>query len=241
MNLWLQRWKERFLGTENWKPQWQKALADAVKEAQRGLAVNMVVIVARESDIYSELLFIFSFLGLSMGAIIAYLLRSVGLAPEDLLVFPLLGFSLGATIYTFRRFYLQNLVARAIKERVFAKAKGHFFDHSHNLQGKLALVYFSEIEKEAVLLTSPELNAYIKEEEIQSALSEWLRFYDLKNPLKTVGPALLKIGTSLRTHLPQRLAPMEPGPATSRVKYLGGSDRAQTLKIPILKGTKEIN
>lgn len=230
------------LGVTPWSETWQKELANTVQEAQAGLAINMVVVVTHESDIYAELLFILSFFGMSVGALLAYFLKSSGLKSDELLAFPLAGFALGATVYTFRKFYIHKIAARAVRERVTTRAKAQFFDYQAQMDGSLTLTYFSELEREVLFLTSPEINNSLPQPEIQELLATLLKNYDERLPMKALGPCLRNIGKTLRQSVPEKAkTKTNPTRATSRY-FLGASDRpSQPLTIPIIKGNKDIN
>ncbi|MBS1983857.1 MAG: hypothetical protein JST16_06770 [Bdellovibrionales bacterium] len=229
---------ERLLGIAPWKPEWQEELSATLTQAQKGLSVSMVVVIARESDLYAEVLFLLSFLGLSLGVLVSYFCRS-RIDFDDLILIPLLGFALGSTLFAFRRFFINRMAPRAIRDRVANRAKAHFFDHDQHLQGQIVLLYFSELEREALLLTSPELIATIPKDEVQRALSKLIVHYTQRDPMHHLSPCLLTLGDILR----RRYGLVGDAPAaTSRMQlYIQASDRPSQLQIPILKGNKDIN
>ena len=238
------KWLQKIFGVAPWKKQWQKELTDVLQEAQRGLNANMVVIVARESDIYSEVLFIFSFLGLSIGALLAYFSHHFLHTFEEALLLPLAGFSAGATCYTFRRYFVNRIAPRAVKDRVTQKAKAQFFDHYAHLQQRLALIYISEIEREALFLASPDIEDKIPREEIQRVLNKLVTEYRITDPLKSLKPSLEKIGESMRTSaLGLQSLSQKPLQAPNPL-FIGASDRSPSANmpaVPVLKGNKDIN
>jgi len=236
------KWFQRLFGITPWKQEWQKELSETLQKAQRGLNANMVVVVARESDIYSEVLFILSFLGLTLGAITSYFLQDILGNFEEALLIPLAGFSAGATIYSFRRYFLNRLAPRAVKERVMQKAKSQFYDHYSHLQQRLALIYISEIEKEALFLCSPDLEKIIPKNEIQKLLSQMLHGYKFASPLESLKPGLEKIGDSLRASgLGVPLMTTSPLIPKGQL-YITASDRQPAFpEAPIIKGNKDIN
>ncbi len=229
----------RLLGVHPWKKQWQEDLTQALHEAQARLKTSLVVIVARESDLYSELLFILSFLGMSLGTGLSLWLEPEAALWRDLLLLPMMGFAAGTTLYAFRRLYLHRLAPKAIRDRVGVRAKAQFFDHRMNNQGSLGLLYLSEVESEALFLADPDILEALPREKVQQILNQLVREYDSKSPLKSLRPALLALGEALRTHAPflmgestQRLAPV----------YLSVTDaKPNDLSVPILKGTRDIN
>ena len=237
----MNKWLHRLFGTTPWEKRWQDELSIALKEAQSELPINMVVIVARESDLYAEILFILSFLGLSLASAAAYLLRGSAMEITDLLALPLMGFSLGATAYAFRRYFISKIAPKAIRDRVAQRAKAQFFDHWQHLKGHLALVFFSELEQEALFFSSPEITSHIPGVEVQAALSELLRNYSPQNPMPSLRLCLTKLGGILK----MSLVSIERGRQSGREPqaiFIGASDSAAPkLRVPILKGTKDIN
>jgi uncharacterized membrane protein len=230
---------QRLLGVRPWRKEWQEDLSQALYEAQARLKTSLVVIVARESDLYSELLFVLSFIGVSAGTGIALLWESPGLEFRDLLLMPLLGFAAGTTAYAFRKVYLHKLAPKAVRDRVGLRAKAQFFDHRINNSGSLSLLYLSEMESEALFLADPDILEALPRDIVQKILDALVREYDTKHPLRALRPALLSLGDALRTHVPFLL-----GESTSRhaPRYISVSDsKLNELQVPILKGTKDIN
>jgi hypothetical protein len=232
----------RLLGTTTWKKQWQEELSTSLKEAQSGIPLNLVVIIARESDLYSEVLFILSFLGLSLGSILSFTLRQSGLQVDELLMLPLIGFSLGATLYAFRKLFITRIAPRAVRERVSERAKGQFFDHLQTMKQRLSLIYISEIEKEAFMFSSPDISQKIPANEIQKILSRLVINYSMGKPLETLRPALLEMGQLLRVAFQnERQTPLITKP--TEPIFIRASDRKNTneMKVHVLKGSKDIN
>jgi len=233
---------KNLLGVNPWSAEWQNKLREEVETAQQGLAVNMVVVVTKESDIYAEILFILTFLGMSFGSLLAFFLRSSQFPFEDLLALPLAGFALGASLFTIRKFFLHKIATKAVKERVANRAKALFFDHQSHMEGSLVLTYFSELEREVLFLTSPEITSKIPQKEIASHLEELLKSYDVKDPLKSLGPCLSKLGQSLRDHLPKEARSKSFSSRATSQYFLGASDRRSLpLQAPLIKGNKDIN
>lgn len=230
---------ERCLGIQPWKKDWQDDLTRTLSDTQKGLGVSMVVVIARESDLYAELLYLLSFGGLIVGVGVASWMRARWGVSPDHAILPLLGFALGSTLFAFRRFFLNRVAPRAIRERVSGRAKALFYDHYQQLKGRLVLLYLSEMEREALFVTSPDLTDKTPAKEIRRALSELISHYSQKNPMESLRPALLSLGELLRAHYgsAEGDAPVQVHPV-----YLGASDRAsQAPVVPILKGSKEIN
>ena len=235
---------KKFLGQSVWKKEWQEELSQALQEAQRGLNVHMVVAIANESDLYAEVLFILSFIGLSVGGALGWLFMEQISDLNNLLLFPVAGFAVGASLFQFRHFYLSRFAPRAVRERVALKAKALFYDHSQNLKGRLAVLYFSELEEEVLFVTSPDLIDQVPATELQATLSNFIRSYNRHRPLEALRPALLRLGDLLRGSLGAAGDDTQYVPEDLKKPiYLGASDQAPLahLKIPILKGSKDIN
>lgn len=246
----ISNWLNSLLGTKPWRKEWRDELSQSLGEAQKSVRASMVVIIARESDIYSELLFVFSFLGLSLGALLGWVFKSYFARPEDLLIIPLALYSLGTSIYALRRFYVGKIIPGSVKHRVFEKAKSHFFDSHVVLKERLALIYISEIEKEALLLCSPDIQDLVPKEKIHLALMKLTKSYSLKAPMVSLRPCLFEIAEILKQALNARDGEntgFVPNPKGvdgkgSAVKFVSASDRPpKPLAIPILKGPKDIN
>lgn len=228
---------QKLLGATPWKKEWQEALTHALEQAQKGLGVSMIVVIARESDLYAEALFLLSFLGLAIGSGLAHLGLNHWVS-KDLISLPVLGFALGSTLFAFRRFFINKIAPRAIRDRVAGRAKSLFFDHDQHLKGKLALLYFSELEKEALFLSSPELADKTPAKEVQEILSRLITRYDAKSPMASLGPAIAELGDVLRIHYDsEHDTPIIVGSPL----YVGASDRPLPFQVPILKGSKDVN
>jgi hypothetical protein len=236
----MNRFMQKILGANPWKSEWQQELTTTLQEAQTGLPVNMIVIIARESDVYAELLFLLSFLGLSLGSLIAYGLSMKGYRLQDLLGFPMAGFALGATLYSFRRFFLGRLAPKAIHDRVSQKARSQFYDHAQNLKDRITLIYFSELERRGHFLCSAELKSEIPCNEIDGLIRDLAKNYNPRNPLSALKPCLLKIGSLLRISLKPRSETMPLADNPSPV-FIGATDRPGATAVPVLKGNKDIN
>lgn len=230
---------EKILGMTPWKPEWKDELSETLKEAQTGLSVNMIVVIARESDLYAEVLFLLSFLGLSLGSVGAYVFKHFYGLQEELIVLPLLGFALGSTLFGFRRFFINKMAPRAIRDRVAARAKTHFHNHLTNLKERVTLLYFSEMEREAIFLTSPDLVEKTPRTDVQKNLSQLVQQYDPGAPMVALRKALLSLAEALRVHFGP-LSEQKTGVVHSFV--FGASDQQpDAMNVPILKGNKDIN
>ncbi len=231
----------KLLGAETWKQEWQDELSRVLNEAQAGLSINMVVIIAKESDLYAELLFILSFLGLSIGTLIAVLFNNVLTDYRDLVLVPVLGFAFGTTLYAFRRFFISKFAPRAVRDRVAQRAKSQFFDHMQHLRSRLCLVYFSEFEREALFLASPEIIHDIPSDRVQGLLSQLVQKYDERLPMKSIGPCVLGLGKLVGDAIKLQTPYAQAAAQKTRPVFIGASDSPSSLKVPILKGSKDIN
>jgi hypothetical protein len=237
----MRRFMEKVLGVTQWRKEWQEDLSTTLSAAQKGLSVSMVVVIARESDLYSEVLYLFSFIGLSVGFVSAFIAEQSFGMKSDLLMLPLLGFAMGSTLFAFRGRFISRVAPKAIRDRVAHRAKSLFFDHYQHLKGKLALLYFSELEREALFLTSPELVEKTPSKEIQALLSKLIVNYNPQDPMLALRPALTSLGQLLRLHYGEATpdAPVQDQPRSPI--YVGASDLPQPFQIPILKGNKDVN
>jgi len=157
---------------------------------------------------------------------------------SDPLIPPMAGFAAGSLLFAFRALFLHRFAPRAVRERVAARAKSQFYDHEQHLQGHVILLYLSEMEEEALLLSSSELTQRLSEvPELPRLLSRLVKGYSRKRPLENLEPALRNLGEVLR----MRLGDVgERAPARGAV-FVAASDTESQLKIPLLKGSKDIN
>lgn len=230
---------KRILGLSPWKPEWQEGLSKKLQDTQRGLNTSLVVIVARESDLYTEILFLFSALGFGLGMLVSIFLEGFVEQPTDILLPPIAGFTLGATLYAARHWYIHWLAPRAVRQRVLQKAKSQFFDHSQNLKSKIFLLYLSEMEREALVLTSPEIQDAIPQESLQRVLGRLLTAYSEQDPLVALNPCLNQVGELLRQSSLYEINQKEV-PA-SRAFFVVAGDKKPQLTVPVLKANKDIN
>lgn len=226
-------------GSRTWKYEWQEALSEQLKTAQQDLNMSVVVVVARESDLYTEILYFLSFLGLGVGTVAAFWIRSAGnsLLFPDPLIFPLMGYTVGSLFHVGRRYFLKRWFVRLARAKVYAKADAYFLDYLHKLQGKIALLYFSETEALSALIANPEIQEKLPRGDITKILRKLELSYSARNPLEALTPALENISILLQSYAPNLdSAPKNFAPPL----YVGASDKKIKL-IPILKGNKDIN
>jgi hypothetical protein len=235
----LKRLRRVFSGTRVWKPEWQDALSDSLKKAQDNLSLNLVVVVARESDLYTEILYFLSFLGLAIGTGMAFYIRSIGdPSLPDPLVFPLLGYTAGSLTHITRRYFLKRWFARLARLKVYTKAQGYFVDYTHKLPGKVALLYVSETEAVAAFICHPEVQEKLPLEDLDKLLTRLERNYAPKTPIASLNPALENLSILLKSYAPELDA--SPKRSVTPPIYVGASDYQQRM-IPVLRGNKDIN
>ncbi len=197
------------------------------------------MVVARESDLYTEILYFLSFLGLAVGTGLAFWVRSLGDSQlPDPLVFPLLGYTAGSLAHVGRRYFLKHWFSRLARLKVYVKAQGYFVDYTHRLPGRVALLYVSETEAVAALVTHPEVHDKLPQGDLDKLLGRLERNYRASRPLESLGPALENLSILLKSYAPELDA--SPRRSVTPPLYVGASDYHQRV-IPILRGNKDIN
>ncbi|NCN41736.1 hypothetical protein GW916_10875 [bacterium] len=227
------------LQKKTWKKEWQDELAKALETAQAPLSLNFVVVIAAESDLYTEILYFVSFLGLLIGTALGFAVRSFGGAEwPDPLFFPLLGYTSGSLLHIFRKQFLRKTFSTLAEKKVHSKAQSYFVDYSNQIHGSVAMLYLSETERLAVFLASPGIDDKLPKKEILQALMRLESNYTKKAPLESLLPAIENITILLRSHIPE-LDPTVAKAATPPL-FVGPSDQAKHF-VPVLKGNKDIN
>lgn len=228
-----------FLKRQAWKNEWQEALSEKLRSAQDDLRVSMVVVVAKESDLYTEILYFLSFLGLAVGTGLAFVVRAnphQGFLPDPLIL-PLLGYTVGSLFHVLRRFILKRWFLSLARNKVYSRADAYFMEYLHKMQGKVALLYFSETESLATLVANPEIQEKLPRQDVAKILKKLETTYDPKKPIEALSPALENISIILKSYAPELdSAPKHFAPPI----YVGASDKTLTIT-PILKGNKDIN
>ncbi|HVJ63869.1 MAG TPA: hypothetical protein VM901_01300 [Bdellovibrionota bacterium] len=235
---------KRWLGISHWLPHWRGELEEALQQTQTSNRVQLAVVVAKESDSYSEILFLLTLLGLGIGSLASYLAQGLFESNLDMLSMPLLGFASGVLVYQFRSLYVQKLATKAVRDRVANKAKAFFYDYLSATNGPLFLLYISEVENEAYFVGMPQLLRELGEHEkdIQSALHRLVVNYNPNDPIPPIKVALKEIAQILSdTFTGDNLGSMELSHETPRALVFMPSDSASTLPTVVLKGTKDIN
>lgn len=236
----LKKLGQKIFGVSQWRSEWQESLSESLKKAQAGINTSIVVVVARESDLYSELLFLLSFMGLSLGAVAAFFFRSDFADISEALIFPMAGFSLGASIFVFRRFYISRFIPRAVLQRVRQRAQSQFVDHFKSLRSHLLLVYFSELERKAYVVASPDIADALPSDAIQNELLKLSRDYNPANPIAALDRTLKKTGELIRaTSL--GVSTGEPINTHYAVFVAEGEKGNRELRIPIVRKPGDVN
>lgn len=226
-----------FNPVNRWKLGWQDALSKVLQEAQSNIDASMIVVVAKESDLYSEVLFLLCFAGLSLGTFVGFVVEHQVTQPSDMMFFPLAGFALGALAFNFRGYFLRRVAPKAVRERVAFRAKSVFFDHTQNREGPMILLYLSELEREVLFLTSPEILQQVSDHSVQRTLSTLAQRYDCKNPLASLEPAIRDLGQQLNITLGKNSTKANPMSV-----FIGPTDmKTNPMPVRILKGSKDIN
>jgi hypothetical protein len=226
-------------GTRIWKPEWQEALSETLKKAQENLSLNLVVVVAKESDLYTEILYFLSFLGLVVGTLLAFWVQHSGFVGlPDPLVFPILGYTAGSLAHVARGFFLKRSFVRLARLKVYVKAQGYFVDYKNRLPGRVALLYFSETEQVASFISDPDVMEKLPHEDLESLLGRLERNYVARDPIHALEPALENLSILLKSYAPELDA--SPKRAVTPPLYVGASDMQKRM-IPVLRGNKDIN
>lgn len=226
-------------GKKIWKKELQDQLAEKLEAAQKELSVNFVVVIARESDLYTEILYFVSFIGLIIGTALGFAVRFWGDENwPDPLFFPLLGYTSGSLLHIARKSFLRKAFHSLANKKVLQKSQSYFVEYSNQIPGNVAMLYFSEVERLAVFLTSPLIEDKLPQKEIQLTLNKLELAYSEKTPLEGLDPAIENISILLRSHIPE----LDESPEKIAMPpiFVGPSDQARRY-VPVLKGNKDIN
>lgn len=231
---------KKWLGMSHWLPHWRGELESALQENQSNTRIQMAVVVAKDSDSYSELLFLLTLLGLGIGSAASFYARELFESPIDLLAMPLLGFSSGVLVYQFRALYVHKLAPKAVRERVSNKAKAFYFDYLSSTESPLFLLYISEIENEAYFVSIPQMLRHLGEAEpqVQSALHRLIVNYDTSDPIPAIKIAMREITEILAQHLGIEVPDVVPSPKS--LVFMPTDSRTSFPSV-MLKGNKDIN
>lgn len=231
---------KKWLGISQWQPHWRGELEQALQTTQATNNIQMAVVVAKDSDSYSELLFLLTLMGLGLGSLFSFLARHLFESPMDLLALPLLGFSSGVLLYQFRALYVRKIAPKAVRDRVANKAKAFFFDYLSTTDVPLFLLYISEIENEAYFVAMPQLLKNLGDHErfIQSALHRLIVNYNTQDPIPAIKIALHEISELLATIFKQN---QDSTPSHPKALVFMPTDSPTSFPSVMLKGTKDIN
>jgi hypothetical protein len=230
------------LRKHQWRKEWQDRLSVLLESATARLKLNMVFVVAEESDPYSELLFLFSFIGVSVGSFVGLFLKvfkwDIGI---DLYVFPLLGFTGFGLFHTRKSLWLRKFFKNLAETRVQQKARAYFYDYHSNPTIPMILVYISESERKLEILRSPDMIQQLS----PSRIGEIQKMFDSKyadqDPLAAVEAIIEQISAilgPLRKEI--SVNPEDISENFSRPIFVTASDLDLKV-IPILKGSKDVN
>lgn len=231
----------KWLGISRWQPSWRGELEDALHKTQSLTHVQMAVVVAKDSDSYSEILFLLTLLGLAMGSTLSFFARGLFVDSIDLLALPLLGFSAGVLVYQFRALYLRKLAPKAVRERVANKAKAFFFDYLGATDSSLFLLYISEVENEAYFVALPQVLKKLGDQEklIQAALHRLILNYNSEDPIPAIKKALEELSEILSVQK-NEVATSALAEVPKALLFMP-TDSATAFPTVMLKGTKDIN
>ncbi len=225
-------------------PHWRGELEVALQQSQTSNRVQLAVVVAKDSDSYSELLFLLTLLGLGIGSIASFFAQNLFETPLDMLAMPLLGFSSGVLVYQFRALYVQKLAPKAVRDRVSNKAKAFFYDYLSATKVPLFLLYISEVENEAYFVGLPHLLKELgaQDKSIQSALHRLIVNYNPNDPIPPIKAALQEISLILSQLFENdNDDDLALNHETPKALVFMPSDSHSTLPTVMLKGTKDIN
>jgi len=233
---------KRWLGISHWKPHWRGELEEALHQTQTSNRIQMAVVVAKDSDSYSELLFLFTLLGLGIGSLVSFAAQDLFENRIDLLSLPLLGFASGVLMYQFRALYVRKLAPKAVRDRVANKAKAFFYDYLSATKAPLFLLYISEVENEAYFVGLPHLLRELgeKDRQIHSALHRLVLNYNSNDPIPPIKAALHEIAGILNGLFGNE-GMGELSHETPKAMLFMPSDTPTALPTVMLKGTKDIN
>ncbi len=231
----LRRQRKRY----EWKKEWQERLSHLLESATQRLRINLVFVVAEESDPYSELLFLFSFIGVAMGSLAGLIFKVFQIDPGvDLYVFPLLGFTAFGMLHLKKSRWLRGRFQSLAEKRVALKARSYFYDYQSS-QTPVLLIYLSESEQLVEILKSPDLNTDLTDEKRAALIAGFLSTFEKNNPLPAVEKLLDQI-IGILSPVVKELHVSEGETGFSPPVFVPASD-FDIRVVPILKGNKDIN
>jgi hypothetical protein len=225
-----------------WKKDWQDRLSALLEKATTRLKINVVFVVAEESDPYSELLFLFSFVGVTVGSFIGLAFKVLSIdAGIDLYVFPLLGFTMFGLLHVKKNIWLRTRFRNLAQKRVNLKARSFFYDYCANSSAPMVLIYLSESEVLLDILRSPELKDVLHEERTKALIKEFLAEFKIDNPIVAIEKLIDQIINMLTPAVQEfHIDENEDGGGFSPPVFVPASD-FDIRVVPILKGNKDVN
>ena len=230
------------LRKHQWRKEWQDKLSILLEAASTRLKLNLVFVVAEESDPYSELLFLFSFVGVSVGSFFGLFLKVFNLdIGIDLYVFPLLGFTGFGLFHTRKSLWLRKLFKNLAETRVQQKARAYFYEYHSNPTIPMILVYISESERKIEILRTPDMIQQLSPAKIREVCDSFYSNFADKDPLTAVETIINRI-TDILGPLRDEVMITEEDLAEnfSPPVFVPASD-IELKFIPTLKGSKDVN
>jgi hypothetical protein len=233
-------WKRR--RKHKWPKEWQEKLSELLESATQRLKLNLVFIVAEESDPYSELLFLFSFAGVSAGFFVGLALKifqvDLGI---DQYVFPLLGFTGFGLFHTRKSQWLQKSFKNLAAKRVQQRARDYFYDYYSTPHSPLILIHLSESERRMEILRSPDLNEQLSPVKIDEIKKIFYRKYKSHQPMTTIQEIIDQLVHTLAP-LRQEIETKSGKDTSPRPEpmFVVASD-LELRFVPVLKGNTDIN
>jgi hypothetical protein len=103
-------------------------------------------------------------------------------------------------------------------------------------------MYFSELEREAVLLSTKSLLDKLPSQEISQVFAKLARDYDPHDPLPALTEAIQHLGALLKLeHQGPDINKVLEESTESPLYFVTSGDRNSPLPVPVIKGKKEIN
>lgn len=234
----------KLLKKKEWQPEWKDRLADTLQELQQDTDLRFVLVVAEESDLYTELLYFFSFLGLLFASTLAYCLQNLSFAKDyasmfpELWALPLIGYTAGSLLHFFRAYFLRGTFRQLAHKKVSARAQNYFLEHIQEEDPQpLSLLYFSARESRAVLVNSQSVEKIAPKGAIKQILRNLEKSYSPSNPSKSLIEATKLLVETLKKHIPHSEGNSN---SKSRILLVQASDHDRSF-VPILDGGDGVN
>lgn len=235
---------KKYLKSKQWKPEWKDRLAETLQELQKDTELRFVLVVAEESDLYTELLYFLSFLGLLTASILAFALENLSFAQKfaayfpDLWALPLIGYTAGSLLHFFRSHFLRGPFRQLAKKKVFSRAQNYFLEHMQEGEtAPLSLLYFSASESRAALVSSQSIERVLPKAPVKAILRKLENDYSPSDPSIALIEAIRSLISTIKNHVPS--SPTKAG-ARSGFVLVKASDHDRSF-VPILDGGDGVN